>query len=256
MIPDQQKSLVLVFLNKWRNDMKRSRILTVLLVGLCLLWGCASTEMTARRSNVGEERIARPSRIIVYNFAATPDDVPADSAIADLYARRATPQSDAEIELGRQLGRQVAAKLVQEILAMGMPAELADSGPPRQEGNIVLYGEFISIDEGSRAARMLVGFGAGAAELKTLVEGFQVTASGLRPLGSAEFRTAGGKLPGIVVPLGVGAATGRTRTTAVIAGGANIVQELGPESMRAAANRTAKDIAQILQDAFKKQGWI
>ena len=139
---------------------------------------------------------------------------------------------------------------------MAPVAELAGSGPPRQTGDVVLYGEFVYIDKGSRTARMLIGFGAGAGELQTLVEGFQVTTTGLRPLGSAEFRSAGGNMPGIVVPLGIGAATGRARTSAVVAGGLNVAQELGPESMRAAANRTAKDIAEVLRDAFENQGWI
>lgn len=227
-----------------------------LLCPLLLLSGCASSDMTERRSRVGEERIARPNRIIVHSFAATPEDIPSDSEIARLYARRDAPQTKEEIELGRKLGAQVAKALVQEILDMGLPAELAGSGPPPQQGNIVLHGGFISIDEGSRAKRMLIGFGAGAAELKTLVEGFQVTSSGLRPLGSAEFRSAGGKMPGIIVPIGVGAAAGRAGTSAAISGGANVVQELGPEGIQGAAKGTAKEIAKILRDAFQKQGWI
>ena len=76
-----------------------------------------------RRSNVGEERIPHPNRTIVHNFAATPDDIPEDSAIADLYARRNTPQTETEIELGRKLGAQVADQLVREILDMGLPAD-------------------------------------------------------------------------------------------------------------------------------------
>ena len=236
--------------------MKNLGLFIIMLCGLLLLVGCASSDVTMRRSNVGQEQIPRPNRIIGHNFAATPDDIPEESAIADLYARRDTPQTEKEIELGRKLGAQVADQLVREILDMGLPAEPAGKGPPPQQGNVVLHGEFISIDEGSRGSRMLVGFGAGAGELKTLVEGFQVTATGLRPLGSAEFRSAGGKMPGFVVPFGVGLATGRARTTAAVAGGINILQELGPESMRAAANRTAKDIAKILRDAFQKQGWI
>ena len=76
--------------------MKYLGIYIIVLFGLLLLLGCASSDVTTRRSNVGEERIARPNRIIVHNFAATPDDVPADSAIADLYARRDTPQTETE----------------------------------------------------------------------------------------------------------------------------------------------------------------
>ena len=63
-------------------------------------------------------------------------------------------------------------------------------------------------------------------------------------------------MPGLVVPVGVGAIAGRAGISAAIAGGANIVQELGPEGIQGAAKRTAKEIAKILRDAFQKQGWI
>ncbi len=226
------------------------------LLALLVLAGCASSDVTARRSNVGDEQIARPSRIIVHSFAATPGDVPADAAIAGLYDRRKTPQTAEEIELGRQLGDQVARELVEEILEMGFPAELAGAGPPPQVGNLVIKGGFVSIDEGSRVKRMLIGFGAGAAELKTLVEGYQVTATGLRPLGSAEVEAGGGKMPGMIVPVAGGAVAGRAATSAVVSGGLNVAQELGPESLGGAAKRTAEEIAKVLKQAFEKRGWM
>ncbi len=139
---------------------------------------------------------------------------------------------------------------------MGFPAELAGSGATPQLGDLVLKGAFISIDEGSRLKRMLIGFGAGAAELKTFVEGYQVTAGGLRPLGSVEIKAAGGKMPGMLVPVVGGAVAGRAGTSAAISGGLNVAQELGPESMRSAAKRTAEEIAKVLKEAFEKRGWI
>ena len=42
----------------------------------------------------------------------------------------------------------------------------------------------------------------------------------------------------------------------MIAGGMNVAQEMGPESMSAAAKRTAEEIAKVLKDAFRKRGWI
>jgi NADPH-dependent 2,4-dienoyl-CoA reductase/sulfur reductase-like enzyme len=102
----------------------------------------------------------------------------------------------------------------------------------------------------------LIGFGAGAGELKTLVEGFVVTSTGLRPLGSAEVSAGGGKMPGMLVPVVGGAIAGEAARSAVISGGMNIAQEMGPESMRAAAKRTAEEIAKVLKDDFRKRGWI
>jgi hypothetical protein len=109
----------------------------------------------------------------VHDFAATPAEVPSDTAIAGQYERRDTPQTKAEIELGRWLGERVAVALVEDIRAMRLPAERAGSGPPAQPGDYVIKGALVSIDQGSQMKRMLIGFGAGAADLKTLVEAYQ-----------------------------------------------------------------------------------
>jgi hypothetical protein len=117
-------------------------------------------------------------------------------------------------------------------------------------------GEFISIDKGSRAKRMLIGFGAGAGALQTHVVGYQFTDQGLRRLGDAVIETSGGKMPGMLVPVAGGAAAGRAARTAIIAGSLNVAQELGPESMNAAAKQTAKEIIRILSLVFVENGWI
>ena len=226
------------------------------IIVLLVIAGCASSDVTERQSYVGDEEIARPGRIIVYNIAATPDEVPANSAIAGYYDRRATPQTAQEIETGHRLGDLIARELVKDILKMGLPAERAGSGPGPQLGDVVITGEFVSIDEGDRLARMLVGFGAGAAKLKTFVEKYQVTASGFRPLGSAMVEAGGGKLPGMIVPIGVGAATGNVVAGAAVSGAGNIAQELGPESIAGAAKRTADSIAELLREEFVRYGWI
>ena len=56
--------------------------------------------------------------------------------------------------LGRELGSLVANSLVREILDMGMPAQRAGNGPPPQIGDILISGQFVSIDEGSRGIVM------------------------------------------------------------------------------------------------------
>ena len=42
------------------------------LFALIVVVGCASTDVTERQSSVGEEKIARPDRIIIYDFTTTP----------------------------------------------------------------------------------------------------------------------------------------------------------------------------------------
>ena len=95
------------------------------ILSLAVLVGCASSEITQRQSYVAQERIPRPGRIIVYDISATPSDVPATAAITGSYSQRQSPQTAQEIQVGRQLGALVSAKLVRKILDMGMPAERA-----------------------------------------------------------------------------------------------------------------------------------
>ena len=110
------------------------------------------------------------------------------------------------MELGKQLGQQVAQQVVARLRAAGIDAYPVASGPVPKVGDVVLRGEFVSVDAGSRSMRMLVGFGAGRAQLSTLVETYQITATGPRPLATAQADTQGGRLPGVLLPLGLSGA--------------------------------------------------
>ncbi len=228
-----------------------------LLFAVVLMAGCASSEVTDRRSYAGGEQIPRPGRIIVYDFAATPHGVAPNSAMSGRYELVQRPQSPQEIRLGQELGRRVAAALVKDILAMGLPAERAHTGQPPNIGNLVITGEVATIEEGTRGKRMILGFGSGSGRLRTVVEKYQITAAGPRLLKCLGVTAAGGKGPGRAVPLIiVGGIFGRPVTAAAVSGGINIIQELGPEKIQGAANRTAKAIAKELRTGFRRRGWI
>ena len=222
---------------------------------LIVLAGCASTSVSNVQSYEGE-RIARPDRIIVYDFAATPADVPAWSATAGQYSEHSTPQTAAEISVGRRLGAQVAKELVSEIRNMGLPAVQAAGQPAPRVGDIVIMGYFESVDSGSATKRIVLGFGSGATDLKTAVEAYLMTAQGLRRLGSGDVDAAGGKAPGVAVPLVMLAASGNP-IGLIVSSAAKAEGEMsGRTTIDGAAKRTAKEIADQLQVAFRKQGWI
>ena len=222
---------------------------------LVTLAGCASTKVSGSRNYQGE-RLARPDRIIVHDFAATPADIPAWSAAVGRHAAPSTPQTAEAIETGRNLGAEVAKQLVAEIRDMGLPAELAAGQPEPRVGDIVIIGYFESIDEGSAAKRMAIGFGSGGAKLRTQVEGYLMTDQGLRKLGSREIDSGGGKTPGVMVPLAVFVAT--ANPIGLIVGGALKVggEATGRSTIEGSAKRTAKKIGDELRVAFQKQGWL
>jgi hypothetical protein len=222
---------------------------------LVVVAGCASTKVTVSQPYEGE-RIARPERIIVHDFATTPADIPAGSAVAGQYAQHSAPQTAKEIEVGRQVGALVAKDLVEQIQGMGLPAVQAAGQPAPRIGDIVIMGYFESVDSGSLTKRIVLGFGSGSADLKTAVEAYLMTDSGLRRLGSGDVDSAGGKAPGVAVPLVMVAATGNP-IGLIVSSAAKAEGELsGRTTIEGAAKRTAKAIGDRLQVAFRKQGWI
>jgi len=236
--------------------MKRSYQGYVTFLALILLAGCATSKVTARQSEIGNEKIARPDRIYVYDFVATPADLAPEDASTAQYSAPSAPQSAKEIEAGRKLGDLVANKLVESIQEMGLPAKAATVTSTPTPGDIVIRGHFESIEEGSMGKRIVLGFGSGNADLKTAVDVYQMTANGLRKLGSGTVDSGGGKTPGVLLPLAVTVAT--ANPIGIVVGGAvKATGELtGRDTIEGAAERTAKQIATELEAAFKKQGWI
>jgi len=225
------------------------------LVAVFILAGCATTEVTSSRPLVNE-RLPRPSHIWVYDFAATPADVPRNSTFADPSYRPDRPQTSAEVAAGRQAGAQVAATLVERIRDMGLPAQRASWQTQPQTNDLVLRGYFISLDEGSAAQRITIGFGTGASQLSTAVEAYQMTATGLRRLGSARVDAGGNKSPGAALGV-VGFIVTANPVGLIVGGGMKAYGEAsGRSKVEGRARATAKAIADELKPQFEQEGWI
>ena len=224
---------------------------------LLMLAACATTDVVGRESAMEPgERLARPQHIIVYDFASTPEEVASDSDAAAAASAPSEPPSEEQIETGRKLGAEVAKDLVEEITDMGLPAVRAADLPQGAVGDIIIRGTFVSVDEGSALKRIVVGFGSGGAELKTLVEGYVMTDRGLRKLGSGQIDSGGNKLPGVVLPLAVTIATANP-IGLVVGGAVKATGELtGSSTIEGTGRRTAEMIAKELKVKFEEQGWI
>jgi hypothetical protein len=216
--------------------------------------GCASTQVTSREQLV-TEKMPRPGHVWIYDFSASPADVPADSAYAQA-AAPATPPTAEEAALGRELGSAIAAQLAQQIREMGMNASQAVSGTKPQINDIVIRGYLVSIEQGSAAKRMTIGFGSGGSELSTAVEGYQMTAQGLRKLGSATVAAEGSKGPGASLGAASWLVTG-SPVGLIVGGGVKVYGEAsGSSKVEGRAKQSAKEIADVLKARFQEQGWI
>jgi hypothetical protein len=235
--------------------MKSRNYIVLCLFALLVLAGRASTKITSRNELVTEQ-LPRPAHIWVYNFAATPADVPAESALARQHSEHSKPQTAEQIATGRQLGAEIAAQLVERIRGMGMPAELGVTGTTPQINDIVIRGYLISINKGSAEKRIAIGFGSGASDLKVAAEGFQMTAQGLRKVGSGTADSGGSKAPG--ADLGVlGLIATHNPAGLIISSGVKVYEEeSGSSKVEGRAKQIAKEIADVLKKRFQEQGWI
>jgi hypothetical protein len=232
----------------------RSRIMSCFFAVIILV-GCASTKTTEREIYV-MDNIPKPDRILVYDFGATPEDVPPGPAHVGQYSAKGTAQTSEEIAFGRQLGAQIATDLVERIRDMGLRAEHASQQTRLQINDILLWGYFLSVEKGSRDKRLAIGFRQGVAELKTAIEGFQLTAQGFRKLGSGTVDSGGNKTPGMAVPVAIAIAT-ENPAGLIIGGTMKVAGEVsGRNTIEGRADQTAKEIASALKGRFEQLGWI
>jgi len=224
------------------------------LIAMIVAAGCAKT--TVDREQVVTEKLPRPGTIWVYNFAATPEDLPPNSALAGQYAEHDTPQTAEHIAEGRKLGVEVEKELVSLIRDMEISAEHATKGTKPMVNDLVIQGYVVSFKQGDAAKRVLVGLGSGSSDLNVAVEGFQMTDQGLRKLGGGTTEATGPKTPGGVVGAAAWAATANPLGLIVGTGVKVVEEKTGSAKVEGRAKQTAKEIADLLKERFQEQGWI
>jgi hypothetical protein len=226
-----------------------------LFFAVTVLAGCASTSVT-QQTPIASPGLPRPNQIWVYDFVASSSDIPPDSSIAGTVGAPSTPPTADQIQIGRQLGAVIAQDLVADIQTMGLSAVRAGPGAAPQVGDGVIRGYLVSVEGGGVAKRFVIGFGYGTSEMDTVVEGYVMTANGLRKLGSGMLTSSGSKTPGMIVPAAVTIATGNP-IGLIVVGGAKVLGEAsGRNALEGRARATADAIADQLRIRFQDRGWI
>src|SRR5262245_59957082 len=134
---------------------------TICLLGLFV--GCAPTNVKTTSEYAGA--LPRPAEILVYDLAVSPDEVKMDSGVASLIADSIsdTPRTDEEKAIGRKVAAALTDKLVAELQkqTLAFVVRRADGPPPPGAQFLMIKGHFLSIDEGNRTERVVIGLGMG-----------------------------------------------------------------------------------------------
>jgi hypothetical protein len=234
-----------------RRDRLWARSATAALLALVVLvgFGCATAKVIPF-NRTSENTIARPSVVLVYDFATIPSDVVVDSFGSEFAKELTEEEQRAHATAGL-----LSEKLVEHLTKRGVHAERATSATRPPLNALLIKGRFVTVDEGSAIKRMVIGFGSGSSELRIMVQVYQATERGLRRIVEAEAEATGSKMPGMAVPLAGGAAMGSVATSAMISGGMALTREtkaaLAPDMAR-----IAKKIAERAEAFYKRRGWL
>ncbi len=228
------------------------RLFPVVFAAWLLALGCASAGVQSSRRFVSESEIHRPSVFLVYDFAVSEKDVVVDRLGPEFASGEADPEARAA--LGREVANALAEAIVAELRERGIQSEHAARSLKPPLNALLLKGEFLSVDEGDSVARLSVGFGAGKSEVRVRGHVFQQTEYGAKLLSVGEAEASGSKMPGMLVPVGLGATLGRAATSAVVSGAMGGLRELkGP--LGADVKRMGEEIAERTKQLYKRRGW-
>jgi hypothetical protein len=234
-----------------------SCVFTAIAAGLALaaFTGCARTSVES--VNVKAHRLPRPQLVAVHDFGVSPSAVALDTAVGSqiIDAVKGHPEADEQLKIGQEVARIVTEHLVKEIAKLGIPAVEAAKATPVAGPSLSVEGQFITVEQGNRLRRAVVGFGAGASEVRTLVQVFESTNEGRRLIEDFYVTVKSSRKPGFGPMAGAGAAAGRAATSAVVSGTMGLATAHS-QTVEADAKHTANEITKVLKGFFAEQGWI
>lgn len=205
--------------------------------------GCRSAEITQLQRYRGKP-VQQPRRVYVYDFRT--DD--AQVRLAD--------DSEDPAPVAKAVAKALSLVLVEALEDFHIPVERRVGPLDVPEDSVALHGELVRVDEGSRARRVLVGFGSGASRLETLARVYLPGPMG--PEKMAEYRTTStsGRKPGVLTTLPIGVlAQGLTGLVLLINAGSATLGELNA-AVGGDAEETASEWAEALEQLFHENGWL
>jgi len=229
----------------------------VLGLGLTAMAGCARTSTQDRQ--VMATGLPRPQLIVVHDFIVSPHEVTLDSGMRSRLERLVTDSSgDQErLKAAQSVAHVLTEALVKEVGALGIPTVAAEAAPatPGAAPTVSIHGQFLSIDEGNQTRRMFVGFGAGASEVRLLVQVFETTNQREHLVEDFYSTVKSSRKPGMGPFAGAGAALGHAASSAALSAGVGIASERN-QTVQGDAQNVAKEIAKQIKELFAKEGWI
>lgn len=226
------------------------------LIGIVLLSFAVACGQTGIRNTTvrAPTNVARPERILVYDFAVSAQEV---KEYQGIMRQQPTIKDAAERErlLAQEVKDALADELIEGLRSLGFRVERAKRGTPATGTDMLIDGQFLTVDEGNPLHSLVIGFGNGASSVQTQVQVYQ--APDARKIMEFTTQSDSSKMPGAAATMAAGAAVSGGVTAGMVAANA---AASGVKTYKSDVARMAADsgdqVARYLSEVFGKQGWI
>ena len=216
-----------------------------------------NTKVTMVHSYNGKDKLPKPALVTVFNF-----DLPIDTVTIDRSMEAHILNHDPIAHMKGDAGQAsdpaaVAAKvqaafsrrLINELKKTKIPVASADSSAASNPPAYVLTvrGAFTAVKQGNMGARMMIGFGRGASDVKAHVIVSLVAPGSPVLLVEFDLESVSGKKPGAAATMGVGSAAASVGTSTATDSKASVEGD---------TTRMAKMVATEIEDLMVAQQWI
>jgi hypothetical protein len=193
--------------------------------------------------------LSKPTAIVVYNFAATADEVKLNKAVLNR-ARMAMSGAagDEKTKLAHKIVDDFSQSLIKDLEKKGLPVSRGVAGEPAPENSLAIQGDFLLIDEGNRARRMAIGLGAGSSKVEAHVECYLTQPDRNLIINEFQAISQSSRRPGAAETMGAGAAPA---AAAAVSGAGQFKQGSAGDT-----DRMAKAIAKEITKTLIAQGWL
>jgi hypothetical protein len=230
-----------------------------LLVLVCLgLAGCSKGHVqTTGMAPSGP--LPPPAHVVITDFAITPDQVHLDTGIGAQLRREASGEQAAAAvtEAAQETQAALTDTLVKKLSAYGLPAERRSAITVPPPGSLLVQGQIVSVNQGNRTRRTLIGLGAGKSSVTANAQLYYLgDPSAPQFLQSFAGSADSGRMPGAAETMGAGAAAQRVATSTAVSAAAHAGDEIYRTGDAANAAKLAGELARQIGEYAVQQGWI
>ena len=216
-----------------------------------------NTKVTMVHSYSGKDKLPKPALVTVFDFDLPIDVVTIDRS-AEAHILNHDPiarmkgdagQASDPAAVAQKVRAAFSKRLINELKKTKIPVTLADSSPTSDSSASVLTvrGAFTAVEQGNMGARMMIGFGRGASDVKAHVIVSLTAPSSPGLLAEFDLESESGKKPGAAATMGVGSAAASVGTSTATDSKASVEGD---------TTRLAKTVAMEIENIMVAQQWI